>query len=639
MNLERFHFIAQSILEVLLNGVWGGFLIAAVAFIGIQVLSRWFRVNASTRYTVWVSSLLACVVVLIWQGSKSQGRLDSQIQNLGVTEYILEEPNFDQYTTTTATGESTNSLIVVGGEEALAIDAAPVEDNVSVAEPVYAPREETRTSVIELTPPAMYWQALFFAAWGVISGLLIMQLLLSGILVLHLKRTSAQAPAYVEKLVRRWSSQSRFSRAVRIGVSKGVKSAVAVGYIHPMILLPSAIFDVLSEEEIEQVILHEMAHIQRHDDWTILFQRVFHALFFFHPATWILSQQMEKDREMACDDWVVSLSQKPKVYASCLAKLASLHVRRTSYVTTPSATSGKKQLFERVESILNTKRVVTFNISALVYGCVLSLALLALIGMLSIVPTINFPDLKDKTVFASRTVVEVDAPTDVRVLPPADNVIVLEGDEPVYVVSTSSSIVEILPEKSTRILVETVDGARLEPTDSPQPVLRPRPLLVEERDVSSPSLRESTDGEPLSKSSMLKWFEVAKTISSPGDKASLLIGVLPKMHQDEDVIMAYLKAASTISSSSDCARTLRALINTHSFEKRSALQFLETVAKIPSTGEKTRVLMEALRLEAIPLSEIEVMDSLKSVMGTIHNHSDYNRVAGALIERLREIQH
>ena len=69
-------------------------------------------------------------------------------------------------------------------------------------------------------------------------------------------------------------------------------------------------------------LLHELAHIRRHDNLLALFQRLVESLLFFHPVTWWLSAWVSLERELCCDRLVVEQTGRPHAYARMLASLA-----------------------------------------------------------------------------------------------------------------------------------------------------------------------------------------------------------------------------------------------------------------------------------------------------------------------------
>jgi Zn-dependent protease with chaperone function len=118
------------------------------------------------------------------------------------------------------------------------------------------------------------------------------------------------------------SSENASQRPVELCISNLVQVPTAIGLVKPAVILPSWILQELSPQELNQILLHELAHLRRRDDWTNLAQKLVKALFFFHPAVWWIERKISLEREMACDDAVVAETASPRAYAECLAHLA-----------------------------------------------------------------------------------------------------------------------------------------------------------------------------------------------------------------------------------------------------------------------------------------------------------------------------
>jgi len=107
-----------------------------------------------------------------------------------------------------------------------------------------------------------------------------------------------------------------------IALCKQVMVPTVVGVIKPMILLPLAFASELSPQQIEMLIVHELAHIRRYDPLVNVLQRVVEALLFFHPAVWFISYRIRIERENCCDDIVLRTGAKATDYASSLLDMA-----------------------------------------------------------------------------------------------------------------------------------------------------------------------------------------------------------------------------------------------------------------------------------------------------------------------------
>src|SRR5262249_46472234 len=106
---------------------------------------------------------------------------------------------------------------------------------------------------------------------------------------------------------------------------------------------------------LKYVLMHQLAHLRRWDDWTNLIQKVVRALLFFHPAVWWIERKLALDREMACDDVVLAESPSARDYAECLANVAEKGFMRRQLAMAQAAVHRMKHLTLRVARILDDR--------------------------------------------------------------------------------------------------------------------------------------------------------------------------------------------------------------------------------------------------------------------------------------------
>lgn len=164
--------------------------------------------------------------------------------------------------------------------------------------------------------------------------------------------------------LRRWKRKSQptsleppipLARPVTIRVSPRITMPMAVGYRRPAILLPESLANQLTADQLHQVLLHESAHLERGDDWATLGERLVRAVFAFHPAVFWIGRHLDREREMACDDWVVAHSGATKPYAEALARVAELSLIDRAPILAAGA-GRRKEIFVRLEAILDSAR-------------------------------------------------------------------------------------------------------------------------------------------------------------------------------------------------------------------------------------------------------------------------------------------
>ena len=151
---------------------------------------------------------------------------------------------------------------------------------------------------------------------------------------------------------------------VRVLASGDARVPMAAGFVRRAIVIPQSLLDELTNQEFEQVICHEMAHLRRWDDWTQLAHAMAQAVFFFNPAMYWIGRRLMIEREMACDDWVVSTTGEARPYAACLTHLHELTCRARAPQLAPGATGRTRwQISARVEALLRPDRNSTARFS------------------------------------------------------------------------------------------------------------------------------------------------------------------------------------------------------------------------------------------------------------------------------------
>jgi beta-lactamase regulating signal transducer with metallopeptidase domain len=144
------------------------------------------------------------------------------------------------------------------------------------------------------------------------------------------------------------------SRGATLCASTEIDQPCAIGFFAPRILLPDWLLDAATPAELEQIVLHESAHLRRCDDWTNLAQKLATACFPLNPALLWIERRLCAERELACDESVVRATRAPRDYAECLAHLAEQRLVRRTHCGALSlgAWERRSQLAGRVESIL-----------------------------------------------------------------------------------------------------------------------------------------------------------------------------------------------------------------------------------------------------------------------------------------------
>lgn len=142
-------------------------------------------------------------------------------------------------------------------------------------------------------------------------------------------------------------------KRVGLHISRHLQVPVMVGFIRPVILLPAAMVNNLSPEQLEAILLHELAHIKRNDYLLNIFQSIVETLLFFNPFIWWISRNIRQEREHCCDDLVLANTVQPMHYAKALVALEEL--RLTVNPMAMAAAHDRHQLFHRIKRIMEMK--------------------------------------------------------------------------------------------------------------------------------------------------------------------------------------------------------------------------------------------------------------------------------------------
>jgi GWxTD domain-containing protein len=113
----------------------------------------------------------------------------------------------------------------------------------------------------------------------------------------------------------------RVARPVALLESCFVEVPMLFGHAKPLILVPAGFLAGLPASHVEAILLHELAHVRRHDYLVNLFQRLIESVMFHHPAAWWISRVIRAERENCCDDAVVAATGNAPEYANALAGL------------------------------------------------------------------------------------------------------------------------------------------------------------------------------------------------------------------------------------------------------------------------------------------------------------------------------
>ena len=219
----------------------------------------------------------------------------------------------------------------------------PAASYLMAAAPPELPQGDTSGSIGPLLSlPITWWTSpvLAITLWIVWFATCAARLAVNVMAVRKVRRQSLECPADVQARLHHWLRLKTTGRRTRVVVSTRVRFAGVLGCGAPVIVLAPTLLEELSREDLDRVVIHEWAHVQRRDDVAQLVQRVVHMAAGWHPAMWWLDRRLEFEREVACDSIAVATTGCARRYAACLLTLATLRSRSVQPLPALAAASS-----------------------------------------------------------------------------------------------------------------------------------------------------------------------------------------------------------------------------------------------------------------------------------------------------------
>ena len=275
--------------------------------------------------------------------------------------------------------------------------------------------------------------------------------------VLRLRQRARPVEAHVVRSLDAWRDYSKNRRPATICQGRNVPAASAVGLFgRPTIVLSESLIDSLDRPALDQVVLHEQAHLSRYDDWTRLLQALLSAVCGLHPAVRFITGRLDLEREAACDAIVVARTGNAARYAACLADVADTMGRSTNlreWSAAPGAL-GSGALLVRVRRLLDPRQTPVVGVGRF-DATVTGLLLLATVLAAPSATPVLVLESRQRLPMAQQPPSTLQA---WRATPDAITPASLPVDEPVFLVASASFSQPT--GRSTRTTARTDDGLR-----------------------------------------------------------------------------------------------------------------------------------------------------------------------------------
>jgi len=318
---ELLNAAAASLLQTVLNSVVFAIIPGALMWV-FATFAR--GVNAATRHVICWAVLLAVLAIPLV--NIAVARLEPANPALEVTASI------DTPTPTSSPAPTPSASV-----------------DTSIGPPIEAP---SRSFQLPFEIRVGYLPLCLVGGWAIFCILQFARIVSSYMYLRRLKRESQPAARELRLSFDEWKLACGVDRDVRLLVSDEVTSPLAAGFLRPAVILPRALAQNLPSNDLDHVVLHELAHLARRDDWTNLLARILCAIVGVHPvAAWML-RRIDTEREVACDDWVVQMTGAAKPYAASLARLVEFRLSRRRELLATGIGGRRSELTARIERLV-----------------------------------------------------------------------------------------------------------------------------------------------------------------------------------------------------------------------------------------------------------------------------------------------
>jgi beta-lactamase regulating signal transducer with metallopeptidase domain len=236
----------------------------------------------------------------------------------------------------------------------IVLHTAPVNGTTGVS-PVSAPDQPAQRGGMEQLVQYFNTHASIVVVIWFIVFLARFVKLLSGVVYAQRVRhyQTSPVPAEWQDRLTALVQRLRITRPVKLLESALIKVPVAVGWLKPVILVPVGMLAQLSADQVETILLHELAHISRRDYLFNLVQNLVDTLFFFNPALLWVSSLIRTERENCCDDVAIRETRSRRQLIEALVSFHEYQQTSRGYVM--GFAGEKNGMVKRVERIVHKR--------------------------------------------------------------------------------------------------------------------------------------------------------------------------------------------------------------------------------------------------------------------------------------------
>ena len=313
---NSFDRLAGALCNTLVHSLWQGILLTA--FAGLIIMCT-RKANSALRYNLLISALMFFAVAVsatfVWQYNRNKPASTTEMQPI-----------------TKITGN----------------EIQPVQTHLNNQELLQLPLTVRVNNFL-----SEHHNSIVFIWFLIVCGrCLQLAFGLYGIYRLRRVRVS-KVEGHWQQHLRLLADELRIRKAVTLLESGLAKVPMVIGHLKPVILVPIGLLTALSAEEVEAILIHELAHIRRRDYLVNMLQSGMEIVFFFNPAVLWVSKLIKTERENCCDDLAIAQNNNRINYIRALVSCEEYHAAVPAYAL--GFPGDKNTLLNRVKRLVNNR--------------------------------------------------------------------------------------------------------------------------------------------------------------------------------------------------------------------------------------------------------------------------------------------
>jgi HEAT repeat protein/beta-lactamase regulating signal transducer with metallopeptidase domain len=327
-------------------------LLFLLAYIGTKILRN---VSASTRHLIWTITFLFALLLPVLHLVMPKWYLKTELIQLFQSKPDKMNSNqIFENKTSVSENRSQDNLIVPLDKNAKTDDTEII--NLHEGAIIKVQKEQrSRENTVWDRINGFYILLLLSAIWIIGTFFFLFRYLLGHLILKHRFGAAEEVRDFSWIcFIKRLKKELNINRSIQLFRWERSSVPLTWGIIWPKILLPEDTKNWNSTQK-QYVLLHELAHIKRLDNLTQAIMQLVVAFNWFNPIVWLASRQFTKERELACDEYVVLKGNKASDYADFLLNIARKITQKPTLSFGTVSMAHHKELEGRLLAILNYK--------------------------------------------------------------------------------------------------------------------------------------------------------------------------------------------------------------------------------------------------------------------------------------------